>query len=378
MGNPEVPRDDEARAFPPSPPPAPRVAPAEPVIDGDLPGASVSPVEEADAAETPDAMPEDLAVSADLAMARVDDLDIPPADVAVPDFSIPEPPEIPPLDTTAVVLLEDDSAGVSSEVPPPVTRSELRARTTAGESTAAQAPVVSGNTVPEPPPAASAPAAPFGQGADAPASGSSNPSGGDTYRGWPIVIFLGLAALLIAAVIGILVLVNNPPTIAASDDSGTEVAEPVAVDEVSEPACSDLCAEIAAATKSNITGPNDGVVWTMAEEWQDAAAPVLSASGATSAGFTSAAGELQLSVMAFADDDAVVAAAEELGAQRTEPLTSESSVYDDGTGTSSVYADGTRQAIIWHVPSADAAPRLMLIEGPDDDAVFDFYLALPF
>ncbi|HWV48883.1 MAG TPA: hypothetical protein VN035_05445, partial [Microbacterium sp.] len=133
MGNPEVPRDDEARAFPPPPPPAQRVAPMESVVDGDIPGVSVSPLEEADAAETPASMPDDLAVSADLAMARVDDLDIPPAEIAVPDFAIPEPPEIPPLDPTAAELLEDDSAGVLSEAPPPATRSELRARTTDGE-----------------------------------------------------------------------------------------------------------------------------------------------------------------------------------------------------------------------------------------------------
>jgi hypothetical protein len=439
MGNPEVPRDDEARAFPPPPPPAQRPTPTDGGADDDVPGVSVTPAEEADAGVAPAAMPDDLEVSADLAMARVDDLDIPPADIAVPDFTIPDPPEIPPLDPTAAVLLEDEKAAVSTEVPPPATRSELRARTTAGESAAGQAPFEGGNAVPESasdpaptaasetpasdpsrphesagasapapgrpaaspvsgtpgvppapgsptappifaaeqPPAAFAPAAPFGQATDASASDLSNPRGGDTYRGWPIVVFIALAALLIAAVIGILVLVNNPPSIAASGGSGTGIPEPVTVDEVSESGCSDLCAEISTAVKSTITG-RGGVVWTTDEDWQDAAAPVASASGATSASFTSTAGELRLSVIAFADDDVVAAAGEELGAQRSEPLTSESSVYDDGTGTSRIYADGAQQAIIWHVPSADAAPRLMLIEGPDDEAVFDFYLALPF
>ncbi|MFB7249657.1 hypothetical protein [Microbacterium sp. NPDC056234] len=245
MGNPEVPRDDEAREFPPPPPPAPE--PSEPVLDGEVPGASVSAAVEA---REPDAI-DDLAVSADLAMSRVEDLDIPPAEAALPEFTIPEPPEIPPLDATAVVLLEDETASTSAfgdspveadsadQVPPPATRSELRARTSGG---AAEPPGMPGarpaaDSTPLPadpssaaPPARSVPfgaptAAPFDAAAGAPASDPSNPRGGDTYRSWPIVIFALLGALLIAAVIGIVVLVNNPPTFSAPQGADSTVVD---------------------------------------------------------------------------------------------------------------------------------------------------------
>ncbi|WP_460795994.1 hypothetical protein [Microbacterium sp. GXF0217] len=293
-GNPDGPRDDEPRIIPPPPPPAPspQETTVEPVVGGDVAGASVMPAEELDAAAADDAMPDDLAVSADLAMSRVDDLDIPPAEIAVPDFAIPEPPEIPPLDATAAVLLEDEKAAVSTEVPPPATRSELRART-AGQSGAppsgaqrdsAAPPLLATPGAPSPvaaeqPAAAFAPAAPFDQVPDAPASDPSNPSGGDTYRGWPIVVFLGLAVLLVAAVIGILVLVNNPPSSAASDVSSTDVSDPVAVDAASETGCADLCVEVSATLRNRIVGPDGSAIWTMGEDWQDAAAPVSSAGG---------------------------------------------------------------------------------------------------
>ena len=387
MGNPEVPRDDEAREFPPPPPPAPAATPSEPVLDAEVPGASV---EAADEAGEPGPIADDLAVSADLAMSRVEDLDIPPADIAVPDFTVPEPPEIPPLDETAAVLLADETASTSEigetaggdpadRTPLPATRSELRARTSGGDPMPPEpqraADATSTSAVP-PTPATSVDARP-----DAPASDYSNPRGGDTYRGWPIVIFALLAVLLLAAVIGVVVLANNPPTFSAPQSSGTGASESAPAGEPApavEQGCSELCAQVAAMVDGEVAGPTGDVAWALDGAWQDAASPAASAVSATSARFTSEIGDLRFAIMAFEDDAAVAAAGETLKSERSEPLSSESSVYDDGTGTSYVFADGTQQAILWHVPSDDDTPWLMLVEGPDDPAVFDFYLGLPF
>ena len=402
MGNPEVPRDDEAREFPPPPPPAPAATPSEPVLDAEVPGASV---EAADEAGEPGPIDDDLAMSADLAMSRVEDLDIPPADIAVPDFTVPEPPEIPPLDETAAVLLADEKASTSgigeppgedpaARTPLPATRSELRARTSGGDpmpsepqraadaaSTSSVPPVFASGRTSSAVPAPPTPATPVDSRPDAPASDYSNPRGGDTYRGWPIVIFALLAVLLLAAVIGVVVLANNPPTFSAPQSSGTGVSESAPAGEPApavEQGCSELCAQVAAMVDGEVAGPTGDVAWSLDGAWQDAASPAASAVSATSAHFTSEIGDLRFAIMAFEDDAAVAAAGETLKSERSEPLTSESSVYEDGSGTSYVFADGTQQAILWHVPSDDDTPWLMLVEGPDDPAVFDFYLGLPF
>ncbi|UYO97254.1 hypothetical protein OED01_00560 [Microbacterium sp. M28] len=263
-GDPDDPRDDDAGAFPPPPPSVGDATPAEPVIDAEIPGASVAAAEEVPSV-TSDAQAFD-----ELAAARVADLDIPPAEVAVPEFTVPEPPEIPPLDATAVGLLEDETAA-SSELddsqltstaeraastrqpvldgsdgtsdsaapaelsePVPATRSELRARASAAGSDSVRPDGPSGSASPTagessvPPEAsvapvsASSPAAaplayapPSAGGGEPPASDLSQ-SQGDTYRGWPFVIFALLLALLIAAVIGVIVLANNPPSFAAA------------------------------------------------------------------------------------------------------------------------------------------------------------------
>lgn len=333
---------------------------------------------------------------------------------SVPDFEVPAPPTF-----DAVPSIPEPTV----EVPPPAipdapdpfaaAASEVAATRRAARS------AESGQSIAPPPPGARAVSAdlpaPFGA---VPASGSAitDPAlfaetdaqaaerasdeswarlstfGGtnlepapNSYRGWTIGIFAGLAALLIGAIALLGFLASNAPLdfpdfgqddgTQQSDSRGSTEGNPVTV-AVTE-TCSEHCAQVASLVGEDVVGANDGVAWTLSSPWQtDLSGEFGSAEKATGS-YSSERGSVTASVWSYPDDAAAAAGLATVMGVWGAPTESDS-VYEDGDGERYSYTDGTTSRVLWYVGGEKGQPWVMLLEGPDlNNTVFEFYLAMP-
>lgn len=209
-------------------------------------------------------------------------VDVPDAAAAVEDFEVPPPPTFdaasPVIAPEPVVPPLPDSAMPASATAPPA-RAAWSSDST--WSSASEHRVASRKVAPQ--------AWPTDAVDHRDADGSSHPVPGDmatnSYRGWTIGIFAGLALLLIAAVIALFYLFANvplelpssretPSTVQAPQDEaaepGTDTGEKPAVDIVPLETCGDVCTEVASVVDTSITGQGDGVTWDLTEGWHNA------------------------------------------------------------------------------------------------------------
>jgi hypothetical protein len=222
-----------------------------------------------------------------------------------------------------------------------------------------------------------------------PASGS--------YRAWTVAIFSFLVLLLAGAIALVIYLATNTTldwstfddasatetsepatseTTESSDASGTAVDVTDNRDLTAEP-CTDFCGEAAGQASASVIGADGAAVWSLATPWTAADSGSLSAEEATGAAYDSDSGRLDFTVWRFADDANAQRGFETLADELGEP-TSSDAVYDSGRGTQNTYRDGGAMTITWIVADDDGQPWVMQLQGPDDDAVRQFYLALPF
>lgn len=260
-----------------------------------------------------------------------------------------------------------------ADFPPPVLPSEL-------------------GTAPEPDPAFAAPEIPS--------------SGG--YRGLTIAIFAFLFVLLGAAIaVGIYLASSVPLNLpsfgsssSAQDESGSSAASdaPSAATggesasegdsnsategqgdgegAVAGQPCSDFCAEVARTVGRSVVG-TDGTRWDIAEPWVSSDVAGLSAAESAVGSYDAMPGSVSFSVWRFDDSAAAETGFGVLARTLGEP-TSSDSVYGGGRGTQNTYTDGDAMTIIWIVADDDGQPWVMQVQGPNDEAVSQLYLALPF
>jgi hypothetical protein len=345
------------------------------------------------------------------------DADLPDPNGVVPDFEVPAPPTfdsvtpVPGIDEVLAEPVIPEPVLPESAVPTRRARDRQAPDRQAPDHQAPDhpapdhpAPVASALLFPAAPPA------PDANTADADTArtddaGPVNPylepgtAAPNSYRGWTIGIFTGLAVLLIGAILALVYLLNNVPLqlpssdekpasastsspsaaadAAESDAAESDAAEPATVSEASG-TCDVLCADVAAIVGDSVTGADGVATWRLSAPWRtdDDAAAAGSATEATLAEYSSSAGTLTFTVWDFSDDATAEEAFTEISDQYGEPDET-GSVYEDGSGTRHEYdADGSRR-ILWSVTGEGAHPWVMLVEGPQDDSVFQFYLSLP-
>ncbi|MBO0980245.1 hypothetical protein [Microbacterium sp. SD291] len=141
--------------------------------------------------------------------------------------------------------------------------------------------------------------------------------------------------------------------------------------------CSEFCADIAARVGTSVIGADGGSAWQLTQEWSDVEVATLPADAVVAAVYEADAGLLEFTVWRFSGDAAAQEAYEQLSSDTGEPSGS-GAVYENGSGSQSTFDGDSSRTVIWTVLSDDAQPWVMRVQGPDDDAVQQFYLALPF
>lgn len=165
--------------------------------------------------------------------------------------------------------------------------------------------------------------------------------------------------------------VESPQDPAAPVDPASP-AQPLTADE-----CSEFCADLANRAGETVTGLDGGSVWALAKSWATAELATLPAEEAVGAAYESDAGRLDLLVWRFSDDESARDAFDRLAEDLGDPSDT-GSVLNDGRGIQNTYFADGRRTILWTVLGDDAQPWVMEITGPDDEAVQQFYYALPF
>lgn len=291
----------------------------------------------------------------------------------MPDFEVPAPPtfdEAPPVPAMPDVPPAPDLPEIFGAPSAPSTRAAARSAGAANDL-----PATSGD-----------PGAPV-EPARVPTrvDTTSYPEPGDvavgsSYRGWTVAIFLGLLALLAAAV-GLLVFLSvkaplslpwsdERPIVesAAPQDSGDAV--------VATAGCDEFCGTVAEKVGGTVTG-DDGVEWTLRDSWQSADAAGAAPAGAMTVGnFVSTHGELALTAWRF-DDDAAAADGFALIAETMGEPVDVGTVYSDGRGIRNDFSSDSTASILWTIPD-ESRPWVVRAAGPDvDETVFQFYVMLP-
>ncbi|GAB3633120.1 hypothetical protein GCM10027421_24730 [Microbacterium shaanxiense] len=225
-----------------------------------------------------------------------------------------------------------------------------------------------------------------------PAAGGTE---GNSYRGWTVAIFAGLAVLLIGAIVLMAYLVNNAPlalpssdetTVASSEDesepvdtttvTSTSTEAPAPETPTTGTECAALCDDVAALVGDEVTG-QDGVTWTLSGSWATVEVVDVAATETVVGRYASSAGDLTFTIWAFDDDGAADDAFTTLSAERGSPDHSDS-VYEDGSGNRDSFLADASETVLWSVTGDNGRPWVMELAGPDaDGTVFDFYLALP-
>lgn len=326
-------------------------------------------------------------------------VDIPDAAEAIENFEVPPPPTfgaVPPPPSPEPVIPPAPSSPVS---PAPRQREVW-----SSDSTWSSASAHKRESVPATAAQAAAHQAVEAR-EEATAADFVHPVPGDTaqnsYRGWTITIFVGLAVLLIAAIAGIAYLSANSPwsqpgagedrapiSSVSSEPLATEEEEPAVDDEptaeeepdetVAAPSgrCGELCADVFASVGDEVVGADGAHVWHLSEAWETADSAALPAVETVHAEYESTAGTLVFTVWGFASDaatdDAYAALVDERGdADYTD------SVYDNGRGLRNDFSSGDTSSILWSVTDDETQPWVLEVEGSDGEAVTQFYLALP-
>lgn len=361
---PATPEGDVPDAVVPPPPvfddaTADAVIPPPPVFDGPKADAVIPPPPAFDGPLTGAVPPVDSARAADAV--------VPPPPVfegSTGDAVVPPPPVFDGAVTGASAPASDGLRRRAAQVPPVAPASDEAL------------------TAPALDPAFAAPP-------EVPASGS--------YRGWTVAIF-SLLVLLLAGAIALVIYLATSTTLdwstfddasapqtsepSTSETTGSAEASGTAVDvadsrDLTAEPCTDFCAEIAGQVGASVIGADGAAVWGLATPWTAADSGSLSADEAAGAAYDSDSGRLDFTVWRFADDADAQRGFETLADELGEP-TSSDAVYDSGRGTQNTYRDGGSMTILWIVADDEGQPWVMQLQGPDDDSVRQFYLALPF
>lgn len=301
----------------------------------------------------------------------------------VPDFEVPAPPTFgsaPP------------APGSHAVVPDPVIPEPVLPPSAVPERVVPPAPL--SPSVPPPPPAPRAEATPPAQAAsgytDANPYLEPGTAAPNSYRGWTVGIFTGLAVLLIGAIVALVYLFNNAPwEFAAAGESSvvetstTDPSDPAPVETTAtEPVtpasgqCGELCLEVGSTVGDSVTGMDGDVTWQLAEAWETAGYLLLPAKETVAAEYESSIGTLSFTVWGFEDDAAADDAFAELAGERGEPEATEE-VYEGGVGVRNDYRGDGSFSVLWSVTGDESRPWVLFVEGPDDDAVLQFYYSLP-
>jgi hypothetical protein len=312
----------------------------------------------------------------------------------VADAVVPPPPVFDDAAAAAVVppppVFDDNRADVV--VPPPPSFDGPLTGSVPGAGDSASAPLrrrpLPPVAVPEPGPLAPEPDPAF-VAPEVPASGG--------YRGWTVAIFSFLVLLLAGAIALVIYLATsttlNFPSFddASSDDGASTVStsSPVAdADDLVDPddlpgvgvvagqPCSDFCGQVATAVGARVVGQDGDVDWRIAEPWISEEIAQQGVRERTVGTYSSSVGTLEFTVWSFDDDATALTGFEAQNLDRGEPTESDT-VYADGRGQQNTYVDAAGMTIIWVVADEDGHPWVLQVVGPDDEAVHQFYLALP-
>ncbi|WP_407359056.1 hypothetical protein LTA6_001443 [Microbacterium sp. LTA6] len=213
----------------------------------------------------------------------------------------------------------------------------------------------------------------------------------NSYRGWTIGIFTGLVVLLIGAVIALVYLFNNAPwEFAAQEPSAIEsstaepsaarpvettAAEPVPVAQPVSEQCGELCVEVSSVVGESVTGADGAVTWQLSDAWETADVAVVPASETAGAKYESSVGTISFTVWGFDNDAGADAAYATLAGERGEADVTDE-VFE-GKGIRNDYLGAGSLSILWSVTGDESQPWVLFVEGPDDEAVRQFYYSLP-
>lgn len=327
---------------------------------------------------------------------------IPDAEAAIEGFQVPPPPTFgaaPPAPSAEPVIppAPPEKSDAASGDPAPRTRSTWAPNDTWTSASAHKQEAVPPTAAQkaESRAAASRAATARDEASRTYVSPAAGGTEGNSYRGWTVAIFAGLAVLFIGAIVLIAYLVNNAPLALPSSEETTVVSsqdesEPVDTTTVTttsteaptpdEPtvstACAALCDDVAALVGDEVTG-QDGVTWTLSGTWAAVTVTDVAATESVVGKYTSSVGDLTFTIWAFGDDGAADDAFTTLSAERGSPEHSDS-VYEDGSGIRESFLTDASETVLWSVTGENGRPWVMELAGPKaDGAVFDFYLALP-